>query len=157
MWFILFLWKWKSLNHVWLFATPWTTQSMEFSRPEYCSGQPFPSPGGSSQPRDWTQVSHITGTFFTSWARRTRTIRECVAYPFCKVDLPDPGIELGSPALQAHSLPTELRGKSSVYLMLLIFLPTILIPTCDSSSSAFHMMNSAYKSNEQVFRVGCCN
>ena len=25
--------------------------------------------------------------------------------------LPNPGIELGSPALQADSLPTELRGK----------------------------------------------
>ena len=24
----------------------------------------------SSQPRDWTQVSHITGGFFTSWATR---------------------------------------------------------------------------------------
>ena len=26
-------------------ATPWTIQSMKFSRPEYWSGQPFPSPG----------------------------------------------------------------------------------------------------------------
>ena len=25
---------------------------------------------GSSQPRDWTQVSHIVGRFFTSWATR---------------------------------------------------------------------------------------
>ena len=29
--------KWKSLSHVWLFATPWTIQSMEFSRPEHWS------------------------------------------------------------------------------------------------------------------------
>ena len=29
-------------------------------------------------------------------------------------DLPNPGIEPGSPALQADSLPTELRGKPSV-------------------------------------------
>ena len=41
-----------------LFATPWTVAcqaplSMQFSRPEYFSR-------GSSQPRDWTQVSHIT-------------------------------------------------------------------------------------------------
>ena len=28
-----------------LFATPWTLQSMEFSRPEYWSEWPFPSPG----------------------------------------------------------------------------------------------------------------
>ena len=30
------------------------------------------------------------------------------------VNLPDPGIEPGSPALQADSLPTELLGKPSV-------------------------------------------
>ena len=29
---------WKSLSRVWLFATPWTIQSIEFSRPEYWSG-----------------------------------------------------------------------------------------------------------------------
>ena len=38
-------WKWKSLSHVRLFVTPWTTQSMEFSRQEYWSGEPFRSPG----------------------------------------------------------------------------------------------------------------
>ena len=27
--------KWKSLSRIWLFVTPWTIQSMEFSRPEY--------------------------------------------------------------------------------------------------------------------------
>ena len=30
----------------------------------------FPFSRGSSQPRDWTQVSHIIGGFFTSWATR---------------------------------------------------------------------------------------
>ena len=33
------------LSHVQLLLTPGTIQSMEFSRPEYWSGQPFPSPG----------------------------------------------------------------------------------------------------------------
>ena len=38
------------LSHVWLFATPWTVAchvplSMEFSREEYWSVLPFPSPG----------------------------------------------------------------------------------------------------------------
>ena len=37
--------KWNLLSHVWLFVTPWTIESMEFSRPEYWNGQPFPSPG----------------------------------------------------------------------------------------------------------------
>ena len=31
------LWKWKLLSGVRLFATPWTIQSMEISRTEYCS------------------------------------------------------------------------------------------------------------------------
>ena len=40
----------KSLSRVWLFATPWTVTyqappSMGFSRQEYWSGLPFPSPG----------------------------------------------------------------------------------------------------------------
>ena len=30
--------------------TPWTIQCMEFSRPEYWSGQPFPSAGGLLNP-----------------------------------------------------------------------------------------------------------
>ena len=42
--------KWKSFSCIWLFATPWTIQSVEFSRPEYWSGQPFPSPGGLPKP-----------------------------------------------------------------------------------------------------------
>ena len=66
----------KSLSHVRLFATPWTVAyealpSMGFSRQEYRSGLPFPSPG----------------------------------------DLPDPGIEPRSPALQAGALPSEPPGK----------------------------------------------
>ena len=46
-------WKWKvkvkSLSHAWLLATPWTAAhqappSMGFSRQEYWSGVPLPSP-----------------------------------------------------------------------------------------------------------------
>ena len=63
-----------------------------------------------------TQVSHITGRFFTSWA--TREAQEYWSgYPIpFPADLPDPGIELGSPALQADSLPTELSGCMYVFL-----------------------------------------
>ena len=68
---------------------------------------------GSSQWRDWTQVSHIPGRFFTSWA--TREAQEYWSgYPISSpADLPDPGIELGSPALQVNSLPAEPPGKPS--------------------------------------------
>ena len=34
----LLKWKWKFLSRVELFATLWTIQSIEFSRPEYLSG-----------------------------------------------------------------------------------------------------------------------
>ena len=45
----------KSLSHVRLFATPWTIAyqaplSMGFSRQEYWSGLPFPSPGDLPAP-----------------------------------------------------------------------------------------------------------
>ena len=45
-------WKWKgkSLSCVWFSVTPWTMQSVEFSRSEYWSGQPFPSPGDLPNP-----------------------------------------------------------------------------------------------------------
>ena len=64
--------KVNSLSRVRLFATPWTAAhqappSMGFSRQEYWSGLPFPSPG----------------------------------------DVPDPGIEARSPALQADALTSE--------------------------------------------------
>ena len=64
-----------------------------------------------SQPRDWTQVSHIAGRFFTRWT--TREVQEYWSgWPILSLGyLPDPGIEPGSPALQADSLPTELSGK----------------------------------------------
>ena len=41
----------ESLSIVFDSATPWTIKSMEFSRPEYWSGQPFPSPGDLPNPR----------------------------------------------------------------------------------------------------------
>ena len=47
------------------------------------------------------------------------------------------------------SLLYAIRVVSSAYLRLFIFLPAILIPTCASSSQAFHMMYSAYKLNKQ--------
>ena len=68
--------KVKSLSRVRLFVTPWTvasqaSPSMGFSKQEYWSGLPFPSPG----------------------------------------DLPGPGIESRSPALEADALPSEPPGK----------------------------------------------
>ena len=67
--------KVKLLSCVWLFATPWTVayqvpQSMGFSRQAYWSGLPFPSPGGSSWPRDQPGSSALQADTFTIWATR---------------------------------------------------------------------------------------
>ena len=51
--------------------------------------------------------------------------------------------------LFSSSSLSALRVVSSAYPKLLIFLLAILIPVCDSSSLAFHMMYSAYKLNKQ--------
>ena len=57
-------WKWKgkvkSLSRVPLFVTPWTVAyqaplSMGFSRQEYCSGLPFPSPVHESEKWKWSR------------------------------------------------------------------------------------------------------
>ena len=53
--------------------TPWTVAhqaplTTRFSRQEHWSGLSCPPPGGSSQPRDRTQVSRTAGGFFTIWA-----------------------------------------------------------------------------------------
>ena len=67
----------NSLSRVWLFATPWTVAyqdppSMGFSRQEYWNGFAISFSRGSSQPREWTQVSCIVGKRFTVtvWATR---------------------------------------------------------------------------------------
>ena len=104
--------KVKSLSGVWLFATPWTVAhqappSMGFSRQEYWSGLPFPSPGESSWPGD----------------------------------LPDPGIEPGSPALQADALPLEPPGKP----WCVVFHP---VPRCVAALSG--------ASDEQDWQWRCC-
>ena len=74
--------KVKWLSRVQIFGTPWTAAyqappSMGFSRQEYWSGLPFPSPE----------------------------------------DLLDPGIEPGSPKLQAGTLPSEPPGKYSKFTL----------------------------------------
>ena len=77
-------WTEKSLSRVLLCASmdcsPWILQARTL---EWVA---FPFSRGSSQARDWTQVSRIAGGFFTSWT--TREAREycCewVAYSFSR-------------------------------------------------------------------------
>jgi len=73
-------WKWKakvkSLSHVRLFATPWTTAhqappSMGFSRQKYWSGVPLPSPFScsvtSNSATPWTAAHQASSSFTISW------------------------------------------------------------------------------------------
>ena len=81
----------------------------------------YPFSRGSSRPRDQTQVSHIASRFFTSWAT-SEAQEHWSGKPIpSPQDLPSPGIEPGSLALQADSLP--LWGKHfsrwHPYIMLL--------------------------------------
>ena len=73
----------------------------------------IPSSRGSSQPRDWTQVCIIAGGFFTIWATREAKNTGVCSLSLLQGNLPDPGIKLGSPALQADSLPAELSADCS--------------------------------------------
>ena len=68
------------------------------------TGEAFPFSKESSQPRNQTQVfpAEPQGKPKESWSGQ----------PFSSLAyLPDPGIELGPPALQAGSIPTESSGK----------------------------------------------
>ena len=66
----------------------------------------MPSSRGSSQSTDQTQAFCIAGRFFTAELQgKPKNTGVPIPSP---VDLPNPGIELGSPALQVDFLPAEL-------------------------------------------------
>ena len=71
----------------------------------------IPSSREASQPRDWSQVSCIAGGLFSVWASKETQENWGGKLILSPEDLPNPGIEPGSPALQADSLPAELPGK----------------------------------------------
>ena len=65
----------------------------------------------SSQPRNQTQVSSIAGRFFSIWATREAP-KYWSGQPIPSPgEPPDPGIKLGSPALQEDYLLAKLLGK----------------------------------------------
>ena len=66
--------KWKLLSHVWLCdpidcSLPGSSVhgNLQVKILEWVA---LPFSRGFSQARDWTQVSHIAGRFFTIWATR---------------------------------------------------------------------------------------
>ena len=74
----------------------------------------MPSSRGSSQARDWTQVSNITGRFFYQLSHRgsSRTL-EWVDYPFSRGSF-QPRNQTGVSCIAGDSLPAELPGKPHI-------------------------------------------
>ena len=73
--------KWKLLSPVRLYATPWTIQSREFSRPESWSEWPFPSPGDLPNP-GIEPCLHCRQILYQLSHKRSPRILEWVAHPF---------------------------------------------------------------------------
>ena len=90
--------------------TPWTIQSMHFSRLEHWGGSLSLS-RGSSQPRDRTQVSRMAGGLFTSWATREAHEHWSGGPVPSPADLPNPVIEPASPASQADLYQLSHQGS----------------------------------------------
>ena len=128
--------KVKSLSRVQFFATPGTAAyqappPMGFSRQEYWSGVPLPSPGylprrlksenlglGPGLKVEVKSLSHVR-LFAIPWTVAYQAPQSVEfsrqgywsELPFpSPEDLPNPGIEPGSPALQADALPSEPPG-----------------------------------------------
>ena len=103
--------QWKSLSHIRVFVTlysPWDSLGQNTGVGSLSRLQRiFP-----------TQVSCIAGGFFTSWATTEAQEYWSVWLIPSPAYFPNPGIEPGSSAVQANSLPTEIPGKTKiVYIM----------------------------------------
>ena len=66
---------------------------------------------GSSWPRDQTQVSCIAADSLQNELPGKPKYTGVGSLSLLRGELPDPGIQPGSPALQGDSLPDELPGK----------------------------------------------
>ena len=62
--------EWKSFSHGKLFVTPICYRVHEILQTRILEWVAVPFSRASSQPREQTQISHIAGRFFTSWATR---------------------------------------------------------------------------------------
>ena len=86
------------------FVTPWAHQaplSVGILQARILEWVAMPSSRGSSRPRDWTQVSHIAGIFFTIWTTMEAGVG---CHTFLQGNLPDPGIEPELPTFPSPSL-----------------------------------------------------
>ena len=180
----------QSLSRVRTFVTPWTVAcqaplSVGFSRQEYWSGLPFPSPGDLPNPGMESGSPALAGGFFATVAPGKACVymraRACVCvcvcvlvaqphptlcrsvdyslpgYSVCGIsrqeycsgfampssrDLPDPGIKLESPVLQADPLPLGPPGSP---VCICLYLEYEKQGTCFSPT----------RNQESIRRFGC--
>ena len=119
--------KWKSLSRIQLFVTHrlYTPGNFLGQNTGVCivhwilqarilEWVAFPFSRGSTQPRDWTQVSRIAGKFFTSWA--TREVLFFISGPITQW-LASPVIQFCKPEIWFHLLKPcsfmSLRSNSA--------------------------------------------
>jgi len=120
--------KWGSLSCVWLFAAPWTPTVHGILQATTLLWVSFPFFRGSSQSHGQNPgVPHCRQILYQLNHKPTFSLS---SFTFIK-------------RFFSSSSLSATRLVSSVYVMLLIFLPAILIPACASSRPAFHMMYSA--------------
>ena len=102
----------KLLIHVWLFATPWTIQSMDFSRQKYWSGWPFLLQGIFPTHGLNPGIPHCRRILYHLSHQGSPRILGWVAYTFSsRSSWPRNPTRVSS--LQAYSITTELSGKLS--------------------------------------------
>ena len=138
--------EWKPLSRVWLLANPWTIQSMEFSRPEYWSGEPFASPGDLPNPgielrSPVLQVdslpAELSGKPRTMWTTQNYTYipsswTSLRRHP-ARLPSSQPGLLCCAQLLT--SCPSQPGG---VYILMRLppFVPPLLPPLCPQVQSA---------------------
>ena len=99
-----------------------------------------------------TEIEYVTVSTFSQSIYHEVMGPDAMTLVFCMLSF-KPAFSLSSftliKRLFSSSSLSAIRVVSSACLRLLIFLLEILIPACESSSPAFHIMYSAYKLNKE--------
>ena len=122
-----------------------------FSRQAYWNGFPCPPPGGLRNPGIEPRSPQYRHILYHLNHQESPRILEWLTYPFSRGSS-NPGIKLGSPALQEDSLPAEppsnLHIKSSTWQSLINFSPIIVNGLC--FSSVFYNIFSTWSSRTLI-------
>ena len=142
-------WKWKVkvklLSRVWLFETPWTAAyqappSMGFSRQEYWSGAPFPSPMHESEKWEWSR-SVVSDSLWPHGLQPTRLL-----HPW---DFPGKSTGVGCQLPSPHIVYSPVEGPWGFSLAWRgtnqIPLQRKLLPSCRGSVSRQPLAVSSFR------------